>query len=162
MRKPMAGHIYVLEVSDGLIKVGLAGFPAGRLKKHGRDLRRDGREILRHWVSPQHLEAGVNEETLITSCERLGGAHHGLAREWFSGIQFDDVVASAGHLPFTPRSGDRPVRADEVRHRWRDLLDAAEHGEHITILRYDRPVAVLVPVEWHREKLAGEDRDDHH
>jgi prevent-host-death family protein len=43
------------------------------------------------------------------------------------------------------------VRSDEARTHFRDLLDAAEHGEHITILRYEKPVAVLIPVEWHQE-----------
>lgn len=47
------------------------------------------------------------------------------------------------------------MRSDEARSHLRDLLDAAEHGEHITILRYDKPAAVLVPVEWHREALAA-------
>jgi prevent-host-death family protein len=48
----------------------------------------------------------------------------------------------------------RKVRSDEARTRFRDLLDAAERGEHVVILRYDKPVAVLVPVEWHRSALA--------
>jgi prevent-host-death family protein len=52
----------------------------------------------------------------------------------------------------------RQVRSDEARTRFRALLNAVEHdGEHITILRYDEPAAVLVPVEWHREALAALD-----
>lgn len=47
----------------------------------------------------------------------------------------------------------RQVRTDELRTHLRELLNAVERdGKHITILRYDIPVAVLVPVEWHREK----------
>jgi prevent-host-death family protein len=35
---------------------------------------------------------------------------------------------------------------------WRELLDAVEHkGEHVTVLRYDRPAAVVVPVEWYEQ-----------
>lgn len=51
---------------------------------------------------------------------------------------------------------DRKVHSDEARRKLRDLLDAVEHdGEHVTILRYDTPVAVMVPVEWHRQALAA-------
>lgn len=55
----------------------------------------------------------------------------------------------------------RQVRSDEARKRFRELLNAVEHdGEHITILRYDTPAAVLVPAEWHRAALAAlEDHD---
>ena len=50
----------------------------------------------------------------------------------------------------------RQVHSDEARRRLRDLLNAVEHdGEHVTILRYDTPAAVLVPVEWHKQALAA-------
>ena len=47
------------------------------------------------------------------------------------------------------RETDRWVRADEARAKLRELLDEV-NGAHsfIYILRYDRPEAVLVPVEW--------------
>lgn len=167
MRKSKAGHIYVLEVSDGTIKVGYAGFPAGRLEQHVRDLSRDGREILRNWISPKHAEASVNEETLITSCVQLGGIHHGpdRAREWFSGLQYGDVVEVASHLPLTPitaplspppapHEGNSRMSADEARRRWRDLLDEAQKGETAEISRNGKPIAALVPIEWFRNATA--------
>lgn len=44
----------------------------------------------------------------------------------------------------------RRVRSDEARAKFRDLLDeVATQGEHIYVLRYDKPVAVLVPVDWY-------------
>jgi prevent-host-death family protein len=42
---------------------------------------------------------------------------------------------------------DRQVRSDEARRNLRDLLDEVALGSHITILRYDKPAAVLVPVD---------------
>ena len=49
----------------------------------------------------------------------------------------------------------KQVRSDEVRRNLRDLLDVIEkHGMHVTILRYDKPAAVLVPVEWYGEARA--------
>ena len=43
---------------------------------------------------------------------------------------------------------DRWVRSAEAQAKFRDLLDDVEDGAHIYVLRYDRPEAVLVPVEW--------------
>ncbi len=44
------------------------------------------------------------------------------------------------------------VRSDDARRRLRDLLNAVERdGAHITILRYNTPSAVLVPVEWYEQ-----------
>lgn len=42
----------------------------------------------------------------------------------------------------------RTVQSDDARRKLRELLNAVEHdGEHITILRYDTPAAVMVPVD---------------
>ena len=54
---------------------------------------------------------------------------------------------------------DRWVRSNEARDSFRDLLDEiGRDGAHIYVLRYDKPAAVLVPVEWYedvRRKLEG-------
>ena len=54
---------------------------------------------------------------------------------------------------------DRWVRSDEARAKLRDLLDdIASDGAHIYVLRYDKPAAVLVPVDWYEDvkaKLEG-------
>ena len=51
----------------------------------------------------------------------------------------------------------RQIHSDEARRNFRDLLNSVEHdGEHVTILRYDTPAAVIVPVEWYKAaKEAG-------
>lgn len=47
------------------------------------------------------------------------------------------------------------VRSEEIRRRLRPLLNAVEvAGEHVTILRYDKPAAVLVPVDWYERAKA--------
>ena len=47
---------------------------------------------------------------------------------------------------------DRWVRSDEARAKLRDLLDEiGKDGAHIYVLRYDKPAAVLVPVEWYED-----------
>lgn len=47
---------------------------------------------------------------------------------------------------------DRWVRSQDARDHLRDLLDeVAREGARIYVLRYDKPAAVIVPVEWYEE-----------
>ena len=50
---------------------------------------------------------------------------------------------------------DTQVRADEARRNLRGILDEVARGAHVTILRYDTPAAVVVPVEWHEKATAA-------
>jgi PHD/YefM family antitoxin component YafN of YafNO toxin-antitoxin module len=54
------------------------------------------------------------------------------------------------------RDTDRWVRSDEARTKLRDLLDEIAHdGARIYVLRYDKPAAVLVPVDWYEDAEAA-------
>jgi prevent-host-death family protein len=50
---------------------------------------------------------------------------------------------------------DITVRSDEARRNLRHLLDQVARDYHVTILRYDKPVAVLVPVDWYEDAEAA-------
>jgi prevent-host-death family protein len=50
---------------------------------------------------------------------------------------------------------DKQVRSDEARRNLRTLLDEVARGYHITILRYDKEAAVLVPVDWYEDAEAA-------
>ena len=54
---------------------------------------------------------------------------------------------------------DRRVGSDEARTKFRDLMDEVAHDEaHVYILRYGKPAAVIVPIEWYehaKEDLGG-------
>jgi len=51
------------------------------------------------------------------------------------------------------------VRSDELRRNLRALMASVEHeGAHVEVLRYDMPVAVLVPVEWYEQAKARVER----
>jgi prevent-host-death family protein len=52
------------------------------------------------------------------------------------------------------------VRSDEARRRLRNLLDAVEDGVHVTLLRYNKPAAVIVPVEWYEQAKVQVRRGD--
>lgn len=48
------------------------------------------------------------------------------------------------------RDNDRWVRSEEARTKLRSLMDEVENQDaHVYLLRYDRPVAVIVPVDWY-------------
>ena len=54
------------------------------------------------------------------------------------------------------RDTDRWVRSAEAQAKFRDLLDEiAAEGSHVYVLRYDKPAAVLVPVEWFERARAA-------
>jgi prevent-host-death family protein len=53
------------------------------------------------------------------------------------------------------------VSSDEARRAWRELLNAVEHdGEHVTVLRYNIPAAVVVPVDWYERAQALIDKEE--
>lgn len=56
----------------------------------------------------------------------------------------------------------RQVKSDKARRTLGELLDAVKHhGEHVEIIRYTKPDAVLVPVEWYeRAKAALGEREE--
>lgn len=59
-----------------------------------------------------------------------------------------------------PEEGES-VRSDRARREFRSLLNRVEvQGEHLTILRYDTPTAVIVPVDWYERALAVLGGDD--
>lgn len=46
------------------------------------------------------------------------------------------------------------MQSDEARRKFRELLDEVDRdGEHVTILRYQTPVAVIVPLRWYTDAL---------
>jgi prevent-host-death family protein len=55
----------------------------------------------------------------------------------------------------TEKMTDMQVGSDEARRNFRDLLDQVARDYHVTILRYDKPVAVLVPVDWYEDAEAA-------
>lgn len=45
---------------------------------------------------------------------------------------------------------DRWARIGDARANFRDLVDEVTQGDaHVYLLRYDKPVAVMVPVDWY-------------
>lgn len=84
-----ASYLYVVEIHDIGVKVGITRDPRARIDSHRRDAEAYGRTIGRIWVSPEpQANARDNEKTLV------GGS----ARE-FLAESFDSAVARAIALP---------------------------------------------------------------
>ncbi len=50
----------------------------------------------------------------------------------------------------------RWVQSDEVRRKWRHLIDEVmTRGAHIGVLRHGKKVGVIVPDDWHERALAA-------
>jgi prevent-host-death family protein len=50
---------------------------------------------------------------------------------------------------------EETVAADDVRRRFRELLNEVEHqGAHLTVTRYGETAAVIVPYDWYQEARA--------
>jgi antitoxin (DNA-binding transcriptional repressor) of toxin-antitoxin stability system len=48
------------------------------------------------------------------------------------------------------------VRSDEIRRKLPAVVRAVERdGEHVELLRYEEPVAVIVPVDWHKKAVTA-------
>jgi len=105
--------IYVVEFTDGLIKVGYTKWPT-HLSQRYRGTRLNGRDLKRVWHSEPHLNARANETTLkhwcadqetakpMTGSYGEKGRGKGSLSEWYYGLAFNDVVAVADDLPREP------------------------------------------------------------
>jgi hypothetical protein len=94
------GCVYVVEFSNGTVKVGRSQSPSARLAAHRTDGRKFGADLTGQWVSPEHAEWIGNETQLKIIARDLGGKTN--SAEYFTGITFADVVARAQELTFTP------------------------------------------------------------
>lgn len=53
-------------------------------------------------------------------------------------------------------SDSEEFTADEARRHFARLLGTVEHGgAHVTVTRYGKPVAVIVPADWHEQAKAA-------
>lgn len=92
------GYVYVIEFSNGIVKVGRSQDIVSRLRAHGSAARNFGIEVTRRWESPCHLGWQQNEDALKRLTSELGGEP--LTAEFFSGVDFDALVEKARELPF--------------------------------------------------------------
>lgn len=131
----MSGHIYAVEFSNGVVKVGHTAWPKDRIAALRRDALPHGNPIVRTWVSGDLLSPEWCESRMIGFCLQRWMP---IASEWFLGADFDKIVAFAKTL----KRGDREPAPDAPpeprmclvetgfvipdgpnRYRWRVLSD---------------------------------------
>lgn len=90
-------HIYVLQFSSRVIKVGQTSKLRKRLHKHSGEARNHGHRIERHWASVEHATWADSENALITFCwDHFGAPVQG--SEYFASDNFDEVTRYAATL----------------------------------------------------------------
>ena len=108
----LEAHIYVVEFSDGRLKVGFTRNPESRLKQLKGDAASAGVEVAQTWTSPSHVEAAENEKALIEWCSKTSQARY--KREYFKGVGFQEARQFARGLPMS-KATERQLAEREAR-----------------------------------------------
>jgi hypothetical protein len=93
------GHVYVVEFTSGVVKVGKSTRPTDRLASHAKYAQIHGGDIRQSWISERHHGCSDTERKLIDLCKMRGEVVFG--KEYFRGISFRaarDFADLATHL----------------------------------------------------------------
>lgn len=122
------GHVYALQFSTGVVKVGQTKQPKARLADHAKTAQAHGHAVHETLLSPPHTNYLANELALIAFCSSRGSLIAG--REYFEGCDMEEVARFFGDLPIAaPTEADkRAAAALEMSDRLRRTkqLDLAE------------------------------------
>ena len=91
------GHVYVLQFSTGVVKVGKAVGPATRLSHHTLQAKVHGVSVAESWTSERHSDHSKTERRLIDYCASRG-VRIAAGKEYFTGISFEDARDFAASL----------------------------------------------------------------
>lgn len=118
------GHLYVVEFTSGVVKVGKSVAPVNRLASHAKYAQIHGGDISQSWTSERHRGYSATERQLI----KFGHSHSEAVvvsrGEYFRDLDFDNVQQYAELLVEHAIEGallDQRRRADDAERR--DYLD---------------------------------------
>lgn len=122
------GHVYVVQFGDGIVKVGHAQNPKARIKSHATEAAHHGQTVTQCWSSSRHGASWFSEDDLIAWCAERGSLARG--REYFSGIDFDDLVYFAATLATKerPRDAEADRRSEQFFESAKSLLMGSHPG----------------------------------
>lgn len=127
-RTMRAGHVYAVQFSTGVVKVGQTRQLKARLADHAKTAQAHGHTVHESLLSPPHTNYLANEAALIAFCSSRGTLIAG--REYFEGCDMQEVAFFFGELTITPpTNADKQAAAVlELRERLRRArqLDRAE------------------------------------
>lgn len=90
------GYIYVIEFSNGVIKVGSSRNPQSRRRQHESDAGAFGLRMTSYWLSDRHSGYLTSEKTLIMYAKSRAGAQ--LRREYFRHVSLIDLIQTAEEI----------------------------------------------------------------
>ncbi len=91
------GHVYVIQFSTGVVKVGKAVRPKTRLSHHALQARVHGVSVAASWTSERHPGHGGTKRQLIDHCASQG-TRIADGNKYFTGISFEDARDFAARL----------------------------------------------------------------
>lgn len=110
-----------------MVKVGKTSNFKSRLTTHAKDAKVHGHSVLRTWESPLHSNHSESEAALISYCS---GRWQALAREFFQGADFDEVVVFAEDLTFEAATASRERDLERERRSFLLSLESLASPEH--------------------------------
>lgn len=84
-----AGYLYVIQMSDGMIKVGRTRRKDDRLSAHRTFAKNAGVLVVKHSFSQLLTDINEKEMQLISFCQKNSTACR--SREWFDGVNYNEV-----------------------------------------------------------------------
>lgn len=119
-------YVYVLEFSNGTVKVGYTKNPRQRLTGLVKESARYGQTMTRHWVSVPHWNAWENEKVLIEFCaSRFSEVIDSGSGEYFAEGDFDDVINFSNTLNFRVlSSSERKIHEEAAEKKGREMAQA--------------------------------------
>jgi hypothetical protein len=147
------GYVYVIAFSNGVVKVGRTQAAGNRLGEHRRAARSFGISIEAQWESPHHHGWVENEQALMRFAVELGGTP--TTPEYFTGVDFDALVAKASELPFpAPESDESASPARRGVPAW-FKKERARAVSRIAAGWYDHEGAI----EWFVDEIIRSDKE---
>lgn len=126
--------IYVLEFSDGTLKVGRSNNCAHRIETHRKNAATFGIKVEQQWTSKAHVNTHDTEAALVAYCHQR--AKETIRVEWFHGLEFSKVVAHAETLNydtnFTAHAREKGQRAEALVEAMRGFWGQPEKLGDIT------------------------------
>lgn len=144
-----SGHLYVLEFSSGVVKVGRSVQPTERIRDHVAAARRFGVTLGRSWTSDAVVDEVVAEALMLAEIARTTGGRK--RDEWVNDISFAHAVevakravTEADRLPAKQAS---PPPAISTSHDVDPILRAADVAARTGWSRWESHVRILATVE---------------
>ncbi|MER7361909.1 hypothetical protein [Nonomuraea wenchangensis] len=123
-KRESAGFLYVVEFTDGWIKVGRTRNAKVRINDYAKEAYMRRAKVVRVHLSGPHEGYEANEATLINFC--AGRAQDAIGREYFHGLRFEAVSRFVDGLPQRLATDEEVAERKRQAHECRERL--RRHG----------------------------------